>query len=359
MRSPAAPPGRGRVRRLTAGVAGAGLLLTAVPAGAAVPRSDDEPAALAVLERAARASWALPYTGTKFVAAWHPAGTSTSLVDVRNDPLRGTTMAASPTAAAADDDAGDDALLVTASGLDERLLQALADSYALRRAEPGRCAGRTADVVEAVRGGDVVGRFWVDRDSGLLLRREVYDEQGRRVRSSAFVDLVMGEAATTSVSDGSARRLTRELGRPVSDGRLADMRDDGWHVPEDLPGGLRLFEARTGGGGHDGRLLHLAYSDGLSTASLFVQEGDPGDDPPDGFERRDVAGHPAWVRDGAPERVVWGGGGRVWTLVTDAPVSTAEAVVGALPHDEVQDGGIRARLSRGLSRVGGWLNPFD
>ncbi|MFP5218540.1 MAG: sigma-E factor regulatory protein RseB domain-containing protein [Actinomycetes bacterium] len=357
MRSPTASAALGRARRLTASVAGAGMLLTALPAGAAVPRSDDEPAALEVLERAARASWAMPYSGTKFVAAWHPAGTTTSLVDVRNDPLQGTTMTASPTAAGSGDQ-GDDVLLVTASALDERLLQALVDSYRLRRADPGRCAGRTAEVVEAVRDGDVAGRFWVDADSGLLLRREVYDHDGRRVRSSAFVDLVVGEAGP-SMTEGAARRLTRELGRPVPLRRLADMREDGWHVPDELPGGMQLFEARTDRGDHDGRVLHLAYSDGLSTASLFVQAGAPGDEPPAGFVRRDVGGHPTWVRDGAPERVVWGGGGRVWTLVTDAPASAVDEVVAALPHDEVQDDGLRARMARGLSRLGGWLNPFD
>ena len=357
MRALAASLGTGRARRLTAGLAGAGVLLIAVPAGAAVPRPDDEPAALEMLERAARASWALPYSGTKFVAAWHPAGTSTSLVDVRNDPLRGTTMAASPTAAGGGDD-GDDVLLVTASGLDGRLLQALVDSYSLRRADPGRCAGRTAEVVEAVRDGDVAGRFWVDRESGLLLRREVYDDEGRRVRSSAFVDLLLGESGPP-MADGTSRPSSRGSRRAVPLGRLADMRDDGWHVPTELPGGLRLFEARTGAGDRDGRVLHLAYSDGLSTASLFVQSGTPGDRPPEGFVQRDVGGHATWVRDGAPERVVWGGGGRVWTLVTDAPVNDVDAVVAALPHDEPPDEGLRARLARGLSRVGGWLNPFD
>jgi sigma-E factor negative regulatory protein RseB len=345
-------------RRLTAVLLGIGLLMTAGPVVAAPRTSPEEGAALALLERAARASGALSYSGTKYVASWRASGAATSLVDVRHDPGGGMVLTASPTAARTGN--GDDELVVAAARLDDALLDVLRENFELRLAGDGRCTGRTADLVEARRtpdlGGTVAGRFWIDRESGLLLRREVFDEEGRRLRSSAFVDLELSADAPL-VTLAAERQLTRDTGAAVSPRRLAQLRDDGWPLPEQLPGGFVLFESRSRD--HDGaEVLHLAYSDGLSTTSLFVQPGSAGSEPPDGFATRDVAGHQVWAHDGAPARLVWAGGGRVWTLVSDAPESAVFAAVEALPHDAVADQGVRARFGRGVSRLGGWLNPF-
>jgi sigma-E factor negative regulatory protein RseB len=251
-------------------------------------------------------------------------------------------------------------MLLAAPSLDRALLRVLAGAYELRVAGPGRCTGREADVVEARRpaGGAVAGRFWLDRETGLLLRREVYDEQGRRVLSSAFVDLQMTPAV---VGASPTVRGSADRGSPVSRSELESMREQGWHVPKELPGRFALFETRTRDHGEDGsreQVLHLAYSDGLSTTSLFAQPGDLGAEPPEGFVRREVGGHPVWAKDGSPERLVWAGGGRVWTLVSDAPDSAVAAAVETLPHEALPDTGARARIERGLSRLGSWLNPF-
>lgn len=352
MTGPAAAAGT--ATRLAAVLIGLGLLLAAAPVAAATRGPDrEEAAALRLLEEAVRAAQTLTYSGTKYVAAWRSSGASTSLVDVRHTPVTGLVLTASPTAAGA---AEDDRLVVAATTLDPALLDVLADTYELALAGEGRCAGRDAEVVEARRpdGGTVAGRFWVDRETGLLLRREVYDEQGRRLRSSAFVDLSLTAAGPVA----GARTVARSAGAVVPSSRLRDLRDDGWTVPDDLPGGFALFDVREKEHG-GGQVLQLAYSDGLSTTALFVQRGKPGGEPPDGFVRRDVAGHPVWLHDGAPERIVWAGDDRVWTLVSDAPEGLVADAVGALPHDAMPEPGFRARLGRGLSRLGSWLNPFD
>ena len=54
-----------------------------------------------------------------------------------------------------------------------------------------------ADVVVATRPrrrATPAARFWLDRETGLVLRREVYDESGRITRASAFVEITVGEA---------------------------------------------------------------------------------------------------------------------------------------------------------------------
>ena len=65
-----------------------------------------------------------------------------------------------------------------------------------------------------------------------------------------------------------------------------------------------------------------------------------------------------WVRHETTERVVWGGEGRVWTLVSDASWPIVRDAVAALPGDLAHRDGVRARLARGLGRLGGMLNPF-
>ena len=46
----------------------------------------------------------------------------------------------------------------------------------------------------------------------------------------------------------------------------------------------------------------------------------------------------------------------VYTVIADAPAQTVDAVVGVLPHDAPP--GFWKRMSRGLSRLASWANPF-
>ena len=331
-------------RRLLAAAVGTGIVLAALPAIAEVDAGSAgvqsaEAHALALLERAAQAGRQLSYSGTQYVATWRDDTSDSTLVELSHDPATGSVVS------------GGAAVGDTAS-LDPRMLARLSASYDLVVSGPGRCTGRAASVVEARRGdGQVAGRFWVDRTTGMLLRREVFDEQGRRVRSSAFVDLVVRPAPATAPVAVLTVRSGDERPAPAAVDRL---RAQGWLVPEALPEGFRLFETR-----HSGEVLHLAYTDGLSTLSLFAQSGKLGRGPMQGFRAEQVDGRPVWVRHAAPARVVWSGGGRVWTLVSDAPEGAVLAAVAALPRDEAPDDGLRARLGRGISRLGQLLNPFD
>lgn len=332
-----------RTRLLVVAV-GAGVALAGIPALAAVDpgrhrTSSGEARALALLEQAAEAGRRLTYSGTQYVASWRSGGTWSEVVDLHHDPESGSVLVDAA-------GAGVDGLAAIAV-LDPRMLVRLADSYSLSVAGPGRCAGREATVVEARRtGGSLAGRFWVDAASGVLLRREVFDADGSRVRSSAFLDLaVQGSSATVAVAPAGAQRPAPEA--------VHRLREDGWHVPTWLPDGFRLFETRL-----SDDVLHLAYTDGLSTLSLFAQPGRLGRTPPQGFTVGEIDDSRVWMRRAAPERVVWSGGGHVWTLVSDAPDSAVHAAVRALPRSEPVDDGLRARLARGLGRLGGMLNPF-
>lgn len=348
-------------RHLVVLAAGLGLVLTATPVLGSVPREDDadQAAALILLEEAAWASRTLAYTGTQFVATWRPTSASSTLVEIRHEPGRGAMISVPPTAAAG---GSAEPVLITPAALEARLLGVLGSRYDLRVAGDGHCTGRPAHVVEARRPGrsgpgSIAGRFWVDTATGLLLRREVFDGDGRRVRSSAFVDLSL-PASAAPVLVAAAPAWDQASGEAVSDPTPADLRDDGWHVPGDLPGGFVLFDAWTQG--EQGALvLHLSYSDGLSTTALFSQPGELGSTPPAGFAQRSVAGHPVWASSDGPERMVWAGGDQVWTLVSDAPGDTVARQLAALPREELPRDGLRTRLGRGFSRLVGMLNPLS
>lgn len=340
------------MRRLVALIAGAGVLLAALPASAALATQGaaevQERKALTVLTRAVRAASSVDYRGTQLVASWREPGGRAVLVDVSHRP-GGPAVVRATDEPQPDGDRSDAGVVVATPALDARRVRHLAAAYDLVVARTGRCAGRIASVVEARRpDGQVAGRFWVDRATGLLLRREVHDEAGRRVRSSTFVELDLRGAAVPVSS--AARR------EPVA-AAAADLRDRGWHVPDRLPGGFGLLTARMSGSGEQDDVVHLAYSDGLSTTSLFAQRGDLGTVAPEGFRAGSVGHRPVWVRDGSPQRVLWSGGGRVWTLLSDAPAEAVREAVASLPRDRAPDSGVRARLARGLHRMVAALTP--
>jgi len=357
--------------RLLVLAVGVGLLLGATPASAAWDRVDGNQAvgdqavgdqaagdqavgdraaerdALGLLQAAARAGRELTYSGTQRVATWRGGGTGAALAAVHHDPASGSTV-------------DTDEPLADTAALDPRLLVLLAAAYDLEVTRPGRCSGRMARVVTAARAdGTVAGRFWLDRRTGLLLRREVFDAAGERVRSSAFVAIDVRPAAgggpagppDTLLQASTVRALPRAS-------TVRALREDGWLVPRTLPGGYRLYDTalRTPRPGR--HVLQLAYSDGLSAVALFTQRGRLGTAPVPGFAPETVGSRPVWVRHETTERVVWGGEGRVWTLVSDAPWSTVRDAVAALPGDLAHRDGVRARLVRGLGRLGGMLNPF-
>jgi sigma-E factor negative regulatory protein RseB len=134
------------------------------------------------------------------------------------------------------------------------------------------------------------------------------------------------------------------------------MRSAGWTCPDALPGSLTLVDARRGRN-DAGTILHLSYSDGLATVSLFEQRGRLDTDNLHGYRRTTKQGQSVYVRDGVPQRVTWSAKGTVFTVVADAPPRTVDRVVAALPHEKDQSGGWH-RLGRGLNRVASWFNPF-
>ena len=348
-----------------------------------------EDAAVVLLSRAVHSADALVYSGTQVLSTWGPTGATSGVVSLTHVPGTGTVMGVAPTVAGPGGVLLDDGLLghdrettrlevrrletsrassrtadrADGSGLDDTVLGLLRSHYDLVEAAPASALGRPVRVVEARRpdpatGVPVAGRFWLDDDTGLVLRRETYDEAGALMRSNSFIDL---DLVGTDVRPPTSPMPTvgASVGERVPTAAQPRLADAGfWMVPQ-LPGGMDLFDVRSRLDG-DARVLHLAYSDGLSTLSVFQQHGRLEQEAPAGWTATTVGTSVVLMSSVPPQRVVWESGDVVFTLLGDASPAAVAAVVAAMPHDRADGAtGLRARLGRGLARVGGFLNPFS
>jgi len=327
------------------------------PVDGSRPAPEVEPAARAAMQLASDALTTWSYRGTQIVAVQD--GDEVSQVVEVTHTAGGTTVRSStggPSVTAATHGAEPSLVGGGAVGL-------LTRYYSLRMGTPDRVAGRDTEVVEALRpgaGGRLVARFWLDRKSGVVLRREVYDGTGRPVRVSAFTDIDLERTPTPSETrDSVPGRAGRAWSTTIDAAALATMKRRGWwDCPEALPGPLPLVDARRRG--HGKSVVHLSYADGISSISVFSARGRLDRHDLRGYRRTEVAGDPVWVQDAVPRRVVWVSGETVFYVMADAPRRTVDRAVVQL-HAGASQGqkGPADRLGRGLDRVASWFNPFE
>ena len=335
---------------------------------APAPDLPDAPAAVRALERAVQAARSTPFTAVAAIQDWGADGGVARLVDVVRVPGEGTLVRVRGADGTVESTrVSTDTGVPTAAPSDSgRVLGLLARNFAVSVGGQDAVAGRASDLVVARRAdGRVAARFWLDRETGLVLRREVYDASGRTAQAATFLSLRLAPDGEPPVPGGLSAILAtavapRSAGATGSDdppwtspadaGEVAAMRGHGWACPEALPEGLVLFDVRRGATA-DGDLLQMIYSDGLATVSLFEQRGHLAEDALEGFQRADVGGTTAWTRAGPPAQVVWESDGSVLTLVADAPADLVSAVVAALPGPDPRPDGWKERVQRGWGRV--------
>jgi sigma-E factor negative regulatory protein RseB len=342
---------------LAGGLATALVLLwsvTASEAGAApgTARSDQE--ALQLLRDAGAAVRSTPYVGTQLITTWSGTGATTSLIRVEHTPGVGTRIEVRRTTADAggetyERDTGDSRGGLT--GYTPKMLDLMVRNYSVVHADDDSICGRAASIVEARRpDGTAAGRFWIDRETGLMLHRELTDGQGRAISITGFNDI---KITRPKPQVRSVRLVAAPWGHELALGDLGFLRNGAWTVPSKLPGRLELYEARRDE--QDGT-VHLGYSDGLSAVSVFIQRGALDETRVAGWRKVNRNGRTVYEHTALQRWAVWASGGYVYTVLADAPQGTADAVVAALPHGGT---GFWGRLGRGLKRLGSWFNPFD
>lgn len=340
-----------RVIVVTLAVLGGALLL---PGSSQADRPGSDPDAVTMISRAMTAPSLVSYSGTQFVAAWSatdPSESTSMMADIEHNAGGGTVVRAHGSTEPARVDPPDGAAWLATRGP----LEVLTDSHRLTMIGTGKIAGRRAVVIDAVRSdGSVAARLWLDKETALPLRREVYDESGTAVRASAFVDISLSHSAVANAdpaireSPGGPERAPR-----LGETDLEDLRASGWNCPRELASGLALYEAKK-----VGSAVQLSYTNGVTAVSVFEQPGRLDRDTVAGLTAIEAGDGVYYRAPGPPARYVWETDGYVVTVIADAP-EMAEAVLAAMPPDEEESSGFLVRVGHGAQRLMSWVNPFD
>jgi sigma-E factor negative regulatory protein RseB len=331
-----------------------------------------------LLTGAANAGLATSYQGTELISQSGVDGTITMISQVWHqgggltlaETSDGTTVSAAartgaPGAASTDP--------VSASpegvfGVTKSLVALLSKHYVAVYRGSGTAVGRTATVVELYRfDGSLAARYWLDKQTMVPLRRELFDTSDNVISEDSFVQVKFGPpavpaaaaAAAAGASAVKAQLLTTEPAAPqpawVASATpvqfATSLAEQGWRVPGSLPGGLPLYAAAWTET-TSGEVVDLVYSDGLYVVSLFVERGTLAANMA-GWRQVDVGGQQAFV---SGHSVTWSGLGFVYTMIADAPPQTATQVVVALPRSAPP--GVLSRLGRGFIRLAHVINPF-
>lgn len=317
-----------------------------------------EQQALNLLRRAGRAQAETDYQGTKRFLSWSRWGQMTTTAFVRSVPGKGVTVVADEGSARSASGTPGVQLISAESHLDlsDETLATLTHAYQIQVAASERMLDRQVTRIDVRRlSGTVVGRIWLDDATGLAVQRELLDTAGRVVRRSTFTGLSILSTGNAP-SPSPAAPAHDDCVDGLSSDELARLDSEGWDLPGTQLAGLTQVCARTVGSGND-RSIQLSYSDGLFALSLFAQQGRLDGAMPSGFSRRQVGDTAVYLRCGLYREVSWAGSGMVYTLVTDAPDDTVGTAVESLPT-VAADHGVLARMSKGIRRVGSWVDPF-
>jgi sigma-E factor negative regulatory protein RseB len=320
---------------------------------------------LTLMNAAAAACKSVSYSGVQIVAWTSTGDSSWYLIDVWH-------RSGKPELAATDGDSDDrtapgvpgGAGAVGVLNISPAMLALLRANYVVEYAGAGSASDRPARIVAVRRhDGTLAAQYWLDSETGLPLRREMFDKSGHRVSEGAFIHLDVGLASVGIVppTEGQAWKTfispQQTPGSRLTAARIRMLRADGWPVPQAIAGNMRLASvSRTSTA--SGTVLDASYSDGLSVISVFIQRGELEGTLP-GWHRVAVGGMPVYSTksgDVDEQGLAWSAGGFVYTVIADAPPQAVSRVIAELPHQ--RDAGFWDRVDRGIKRIGSWFDPF-
>ncbi len=306
-------------------------------------------------------AWSSPEGSSSYLLdVWHRSG-EPELAEGDGDVDDGSAPARTPGSASG---GGGAVGVLSISG---GMLELLRVNYIIEYAGSGSSSNRPAQIVAVRRhDGTLAARYWLDSQTGLPLRREMFDLSGYRVSVGAFIDLKLGDSAVGIAPSIQGQAwstyvpLTERMApksRPTA-ARLTALHADGWPVPRRLAGNMVLAGV-TRRSTPSGPVVDASYSDGLSVVSVFMQHGELSGSLP-GWHEEQVGGLAVYSTvpgQLAEEGLAWSAHGVVFTVIADAPPQAVTEVVAQLPHE--RDAGLWTRVIRGLKRIGSWFDPFS
>ncbi len=149
---------------------------------------------------------------------------------------------------------------------------AIPDFYTARRVGSDRVAGFDADIVQmlprdALRFGY---RIWSEKKSGLVVKLQTLDDNGRVLEQAAFSELQLDAPLRM---DRLAQMMSVPGGWRVEKTEAArtNAASEGWGLKQPVPGfrAMNCYRRPLEG------MLQWIFSDGLASVSLFVEDYDP------------------------------------------------------------------------------------
>lgn len=158
-------------------------------------------------------------------------------------------------------------------------LASLNEHYVIRKVGRARVAGLDSQIIrleprDSWRYGH---QFWVDQDTGLLLKADMFSEFGESLETLVFTELRIGEPNSLDALKPSFANTSQQTPPwQVREAKSREMRgeESPWLFRVELPGFRRQAALRrniTQEGGKDPQeVLHWVFSDGLAAVSIFI-----------------------------------------------------------------------------------------
>lgn len=153
----------------------------------------------------------------------------------------------------------------------------LAENFDLRKGELGRVAGLVAQAwlfepKDTLRFGH---KFWLDVNSGLLLKAQILNERGEVVEQIAFSDISIGVKTRRELVKPSWTGTAPDWKLQRSPPHDIDAQETGWIVGRVPPGFVKIAEGYRTLRDRPEPVAHLVYSDGLTAISVFIERPGP------------------------------------------------------------------------------------
>ncbi len=153
----------------------------------------------------------------------------------------------------------------------------IAEHYGVQFVGRSRVAGFEADVVQLIpRDGLRFGyRVWSERNSGMLMKRQTLDTEGRVVEQAAFSELQLD----TPIKMRTLMQMMRSVeGYRIEESQLArtSAQAQGWTLTSPVAGfkPVGSYLQSIGGEAAQQSTMQWIFSDGLASVSLFVEPYD-------------------------------------------------------------------------------------
>jgi hypothetical protein len=302
--------------------------------------------AQAVMQKAANARDSVSYSGHQSFLAYRAGRAIVAQVDVDARAHQGTQVRVNS-------ERGQQLLrgftpaLISSRVVDEELLDLLERNYHLSGTSGANVAGRSASVVTATgeRSTSPAARWWIDDTTGIVLWQETYDRNGSVNLSFGFT------AVSVNPEESILEHLPPKLAVPRTSTSLTlssagELKASGWSCGRKLAG-LSLVRIRSDRANNPD-IVHLVYSDGLKTVSVFQQRGELSA-APKGSQWDSALG--AHVRRGASNVATWQSAEMVFTVVTDGSTILLAEAVESLPHVRAVPQTTLDRIEAGWARI--------